>query len=45
MMYNITDIIIIIESITIINRSNRDVYQLTNIVLHMGDIGDHCTSV
>lgn len=37
MMYNITDIIIIIESIKIINRSNRDVYQLTNIVLHIGD--------
>lgn len=36
-MYNITDIIIIIESIKIINRSTRDVYQLTNIVLHIGD--------
>ncbi len=47
-MYNITDIIIIIESIKNINRSNRDVYQLTNYSLahrRLGDIGDHCTSV
>lgn len=35
-MYNITDIIIFIESIKSINRSTRDVYQLTNIVLHIG---------
>lgn len=41
MMYNITDIIIIIniESIKIINRSTRDVYQLSNIVLGTDDLG------